>query len=105
MGQKINPIGFRTGIMLGWKSRWYASKKEFRDLLVEDFKIPMTAAALGTEVMVATLEADLEDASPESRSVRITVPSGTQSGTRVAIDGKGVPRLRGGGIRFISTSI
>jgi small subunit ribosomal protein S3 len=39
MGQKINPIGFRTGIMLGWKSRWYASKKEFRDLLVEDFKI------------------------------------------------------------------
>ena len=39
MGQKINPIGFRTGIMLGWKSRWYASKKEFADLLVEDQKI------------------------------------------------------------------
>jgi small subunit ribosomal protein S3 len=39
MGQKINPIGFRTGIMLGWKSRWYASKKEFSDLLVEDQKI------------------------------------------------------------------
>ena len=39
MGQKINPIGFRTGIMLGWKSRWYASKKEFADLLIEDHKI------------------------------------------------------------------
>ncbi len=39
MGQKVNPIGFRTGIMLGWKSRWYASKKEFSDLLVEDQKI------------------------------------------------------------------
>ena len=39
MGQKINPIGFRTGIMLGWKSRWYASKKEFAELLVEDHKI------------------------------------------------------------------
>ena len=39
MGQKINPIGFRTGIMLGWKSRWYASKKEFADLLMEDQKI------------------------------------------------------------------
>src|SRR5215470_17634328 len=39
MGQKINPIGFRTGIMLGWKSRWYASKKEFSDLLLEDHKI------------------------------------------------------------------
>src|SRR6476619_2999332 len=39
MGQKINPIGFRTGIMLGWKSRWYASKKEYADLLLEDHKI------------------------------------------------------------------
>ncbi len=39
MGQKVNPIGFRTGIMLDWKSRWYASKKEFADLLVEDKKI------------------------------------------------------------------
>ncbi len=39
MGQKVNPVGFRTGIMIGWKSRWYASKREFADLLVEDQKI------------------------------------------------------------------
>jgi len=39
MGQKVNPIGFRTGIMTGWKSRWYASKQEFADLLIEDQKI------------------------------------------------------------------
>ncbi|MBN1394275.1 MAG: 30S ribosomal protein S3 [Pirellulales bacterium] len=39
MGQKVNPVGFRTGIMTGWKSRWYASKQEFADLLVEDQKI------------------------------------------------------------------
>lgn len=39
MGQKVNPTGFRTGIVAGWKSRWYAPKKEFSDLLVEDFKI------------------------------------------------------------------
>ena len=39
MGQKVNPIGFRTGIMTGWNSRWYASKKEFSDLLVEDKKL------------------------------------------------------------------
>ena len=36
MGQKVNPTAFRTGIMIGWKSRWYASKKEFAELLVED---------------------------------------------------------------------
>jgi len=39
MGQKVNPVGFRTGIMIGWKSRWYASKREFGELLVEDQKI------------------------------------------------------------------
>lgn len=39
MGQKVNPVSFRTGVMLGWKSRWYASKKEFSDLLIEDQKI------------------------------------------------------------------
>lgn len=39
MGQKVNPIGFRTGIMLDWKSRWYAPKREFAELLLEDFKI------------------------------------------------------------------
>ncbi len=39
MGQKVNPIGFRTGIMVGWKSRWYASKQDFAELLLEDYKI------------------------------------------------------------------
>ena len=39
MGQKVNPVGFRTGIMIGWKSRWYASKREFSELLIEDHKV------------------------------------------------------------------
>ena len=39
MGQKVHPTGFRTGIMTGWKSRWYASKQEFSELLLEDFKL------------------------------------------------------------------
>ncbi len=60
-------------------------------------RIPMTAAALGTEVLVTTLEADLPDADPDSTVVRVPVPAGIQSGTRIAIDGKGVPRLRGSG--------
>jgi small subunit ribosomal protein S3 len=39
MGQKVHPTGFRTGVTEPWKSRWYASKKEFRDLLLEDVKV------------------------------------------------------------------
>lgn len=39
MGQKVRPTGFRIGITEDWRSRWYASKREFGALLVEDFKI------------------------------------------------------------------
>ncbi len=39
MGQKVSPIGFRTGITLGWKSRWFAPKSAYGEFLVEDQKI------------------------------------------------------------------
>lgn len=39
MGQKTNPIGFRTGITQNWQSRWFASNKDFGRFVVEDFKI------------------------------------------------------------------
>jgi SSU ribosomal protein S3P len=39
MGQKVCPIGFRLGITQNWRSRWYADKKNFGKLLVEDQKI------------------------------------------------------------------
>ena len=39
MGQKVNPISFRMGITEGWRSRWYAGKKNFGNWLVEDHKI------------------------------------------------------------------
>ncbi len=39
MGQKTNPLGFRVGITEPWRSRWYATKKDFRRLLLEDQRI------------------------------------------------------------------
>ena len=39
MGQKVNPISFRLGIVEDWRSRWYARKKEFGSLVVGDKKI------------------------------------------------------------------
>ncbi len=39
MGQKVRPTGFRTGIMTDWLSNWYAGKKDFSELLLEDHKI------------------------------------------------------------------
>ncbi len=39
MGQKVHPTSFRIGITENWRSRWYAGKKKFGSLLVEDQKI------------------------------------------------------------------
>jgi len=39
MGQKVNPIGLRVGINRGWDSIWFAKKREYGKLLMEDYKI------------------------------------------------------------------
>jgi small subunit ribosomal protein S3 len=39
MGQKVNPYGFRLGITTDWKSRWFAEDAEYRESLIEDWKI------------------------------------------------------------------
>ncbi len=38
MGQKVNPIGFRIGIIRDWDARWFASKN-YKELLHEDLSI------------------------------------------------------------------
>ncbi len=39
MGQKVNPIGLRLSRNKNWRSKWFANKKEFGQLLIEDQKI------------------------------------------------------------------
>jgi molecular chaperone DnaJ len=58
--------------------------------------IPMTAAALGTEIPIKTLESEREDMADQG-TAQLNIPAGTQSGDRVVIPGRGIPRLRGSG--------
>jgi small subunit ribosomal protein S3 len=39
VGQKVSPIGLRLGVNKTWQSRWYASPREYADLVLEDMKI------------------------------------------------------------------
>jgi small subunit ribosomal protein S3 len=39
LGQKVNPIGLRLGIVNTWQSRWFAEKKKYTNYLLEDLKI------------------------------------------------------------------
>jgi small subunit ribosomal protein S3 len=39
MGQKVNPVGFRTGSFLPWASRWFSDTNKYKEYLLEDIKI------------------------------------------------------------------
>lgn len=39
MGHKVNPKGFRIGIIFPWSSRWFAGNKNYRHLLLEDVEL------------------------------------------------------------------
>ena len=62
--------------------------------------LPMTAAALGTSIDLPTLEADLVKDPAHSdveTTIELEIRPGTQSGTEVVLNGRGVPALRGTG--------
>jgi len=42
VGQKVHPHGLRVGIIKDWDAKWFANKKNFPDLLIEDVKIRET---------------------------------------------------------------
>ncbi len=39
MGQKVNPKGFRVGVIKDWDARWYANNKDFKTFLYEDYRL------------------------------------------------------------------
>lgn len=39
MGQKVNPIGYRLGFSKTWSSRWFATPKEIKNYIKEDYQI------------------------------------------------------------------
>ena len=58
MGQKVRPTGFRVGVMETWRSRWYAPRREFGDLLAEDQKIRKFLATKYEFAEIARVEID-----------------------------------------------
>ncbi|MBO1005408.1 30S ribosomal protein S3 [Pseudogracilibacillus auburnensis] len=55
MGQKVNPIGMRVGIIRDWESRWYA-EKDYATLLHEDIKIREYIAKRLADASVSSVE-------------------------------------------------
>lgn len=60
MGQKVNPHGFRVGVIKDWDTRWYANKKDFSLFLVEDYNIRKYVESQLPNTGVSRLEIERE---------------------------------------------
>ncbi|MDP2912409.1 MAG: 30S ribosomal protein S3 [Candidatus Omnitrophota bacterium] len=82
MGQKVHPYGFRVGYIYDWKSRWFAKKKEFPKLLLEDLKIKKFIKKALSSAAVSKVE--VERASDKVRVLIYTARPGIIIGRRGA---------------------
>ncbi len=88
MGHKVNPTIFRTGILFGWDSKWFASGKQFRDNLKCDTQLrkylqkELKAAGVSRIVIERT-----------SHVVTITVHAG-KPGVAIGRQGAGIEELK-----------
>lgn len=88
MGQKVHPLSFRLGITEDWRSRWYASKKDFGALVVEDKRVREFVKKNYAFALIARV--DIERTREE---VRVTLFCG-RPGVIIGRKGTEVDRLR-----------
>jgi small subunit ribosomal protein S3 len=70
MGQKINPIGFRLGVLRNWTSKWYANSKNFAGMLNDDIKVRAYLKKKLSHAAVSRIEIERP-----ARNARITIHS------------------------------
>ena len=88
MGQKVNPIGFRTAVHKQWKSRWFAERKEFGDLLNEDLMIRDMVRAKLKDAAVADIIIERY-----AQRARVSVYT-ARPGVVIGRKGEGIDKLR-----------
>lgn len=93
MSQKINPIGFRVGRMIGWKSRWFANGADYKNLLLEDFKIRKELMKRLSNAGIISVDIERQ---PKSIVIIITV---SRPGVVIGRGGSGIEELK----KFIVT--
>lgn len=87
MGQKINPIGFRVGRTIGWKSRWFSNSNDFKGLLLEDITI---RKELMKKLSVAGIISVEIERQPKSIVIIVTV---SRPGVVIGRGGSGIEEL------------
>ncbi|MDO5649926.1 MAG: 30S ribosomal protein S3 [Gallicola sp.] len=88
MGQKVNPHGLRVGVIKDWNSKWFADKKDFSDLLVEDHKIRELVKK--EQELAGISKIDIERA---ANKIKVTVYT-SKPGMVIGRQGSGVEALK-----------
>lgn len=88
MGQKVNPVGIRLGIVKDWASRWYASSKEFSDTLCADLKVRDFLRKRLSQAGISRIQIDRP-----ARNARVTVYT-ARPGVIIGKSGREVETLR-----------
>lgn len=88
MGHKVHPKGLRIGIIEDWDAKWYANKKQYADLLLEDDKVRKHAYAKFRTAGVSRIE--IERA---ANRVKVTLHA-AKPGMVIGRGGTGVEELR-----------
>lgn len=88
MGQKVNPIGYRLGVVKGWQSRWYA-ERDYKDVFAEDDLIRRSINKELANASVSRIE--IERAA--SNQVTVTIHT-AKPGIVIGKSGEKVDKLR-----------
>jgi len=88
MGQKINPIGFRTGTFYPWKSRWFHDDKNYKNYLIEDIVL---RKALMDRLKSAGVDLVEIERLPKSMVITVTV---SRPGVVIGRGGTGIEDLK-----------
>jgi small subunit ribosomal protein S3 len=88
MGQKVNPIGIRLGIVRDWSSTWYAEKRDFADFLNQDLQIRDFLRRRLANASISQIRI-----SRPARSVQVTVTT-ARPGIVIGKRGEDIERLR-----------
>lgn len=96
MSQKINPIGFRTGTFLPWKSRWFSDSSSYKDMFFEDIKI--RKFLMEKLSMAGVVQVEIERL-PKSMVVAVFV---SRPGVVIGRGGSGIEDLKKQLVKIIS---
>lgn len=88
MGQKVNPVGIRLGIVKDWASRWYASAKDFSDTLCADLKVRDYLRKRLAQAGISRIQIERP-----ARNARVTVYT-ARPGVIIGKSGKEVENIR-----------